>query len=170
MKTGKIIQLKHVKEIPSKDPQKYPNPSHIWKLKMEGGEVGEGWFPDNVPAPKVGDTLTYEWTAPEKEGWSAKITIQREKKGFQKGAGGWSPEKEASVKIQGLLKSIIETTAPKDQWGDLLAHALIVHDMALAAQLAKAKKVSATNGTALAQETTPTGQIPDDDFGDENPF
>lgn len=168
MKTGKIVRLKHVKEIASKDPQKYPEPSNIYKLQMDNGDTGEAWFPSKEK-PSEGMTLNYEFKAPEREGWSAKIEIARERKQFAKGngGGGWSKEKEASVMIQGLLKSVIESGAPKNEWSTHLAHALVTHDMALQARMAKAAKEAAKadewdNVSGGAQ--TPTGDNMDMPF------
>lgn len=49
--------------------------------------------------------------------------------------GGWSKEKETSVMVQGLLKSIIESGAAQDQWKTLLGQALFIHDQVVASRL-----------------------------------
>lgn len=47
-------------------------------------------------------------------------------------SGGWSKEKENSVMIQGLLKSIIESGMESKNWEDALHKALEIHDKVVA--------------------------------------
>lgn len=54
-----------------------------------------------------------------------------------KQASGWSPEKENSVMIQGLLKSIIEGGIASKDWEAALNTALTLHDKVLAARVPK---------------------------------
>lgn len=137
-KTAQVVQLKYVKPIPSKN-EKYPEPSHIWKLQMDNGDVGEAWYGSKDTPPTMGQSVTYDFEPSQQEGWSAKIKVVREKKagGFGGGSKGWSPEKENQVFIQGYLKSIIEAGIASDKWPEALAKALMVHDAAADARLKK---------------------------------
>lgn len=55
--------------------------------------------------------------------------------------GEWSPEKQNSVMIQGLLKHIIGSSIKSDMWGAALRAALKVHDEVLAERLPKKEPV-----------------------------
>lgn len=127
MKTSKVARLKFVKEWPSKVEGKPP--SKIWKVQMENGDVGEMFLWSSDPEPTIGAQYEYDFVAAEKEGWENKINIKREPKPKKFGGGSsWTPERERSVMIQGLLKSIIEAGATQTQWDMLLGNAIDTHD------------------------------------------
>ena len=85
-----------------------------------------------------GDEVEYTYTPSTNEKYLGKLKLNKPE-GFSGGGktGGWSPEKEASVMIQGLLKSVIESGAPKDQWPILLGDALKLHDQFIVSRTAK---------------------------------
>lgn len=57
-------------------------------------------------------------------------------------SSGWSPEKEASVMIQGLLKSVIESGVEKNQWHQYLSEAMALHDTLLATRVSGKPKLN----------------------------
>ena len=63
--------------------------------------------------------------------------------------GGWTKEKEQSVMIQGLLKSIIEAGVPKEEWDVYLKSALTLHDGMLAG------RTKSPNPVPLRQDAPP---------------
>lgn len=97
--------------------------------------------------------------------------------------GGWSPAKENSVMIQGLLKSVIEGGIKSPQWEEALRAALLLHDKILSERAPAAKAPEPTNGattTSKGLEYHPQGhpnapkvahgeQVPDGP-GEEVPF
>lgn len=88
--------------------------------------------------------------------------------GGQSKSTGWTPEKENSVMIQGLLKSIIESNTPQAEWEPKLLAALALHDSVVAK-----RTVTAAAYAAPAAPQGPAGQgaFPDDiDDGSAPPF
>lgn len=75
------------------------------------------------------------------------------------GGGNWSPQKEASVMIQGLLKSLIQSGVKSEHWADALKKAISVHDEALALRAPKP-----------APAPAPMQQAINSIRGDENDF
>lgn len=120
---------------------------YVFVVEMEDGTRGEV----NSKTPGTyrfapGTEVEYTYTANANPQYLGKLKVEKPggAQGGFAGGKGWSPEKEASVMIQGLLKSIIETTAPADQWPQLLAKALDLHDRALKARMAKPAQATAT--------------------------
>ena len=68
--------------------------------------------------------------------------------------GGWTKEKEQSVMIQGLLKSIIEAGVPKEEWDVYLKSALTLHDGMLAG------RTKNPNPVPLRQDAPPIAGYP----------
>lgn len=97
--------------------------------------------------------------------------------------GGWSKEKENSVMIQGLLKSVIENGMASTHWEEALRMALSIHDKLLSERAPAAKAPESSNGattTSRGLEYHPQGhpnapkvahgeQVPDGP-GEEVPF
>lgn len=104
---------------------------------------------------RVGDEALYE-LGQEHEGkygpWynAKKISPEKPANGYSKpssnGAGGWSKEKETSVMIQGLLKSIIESGKDPDDWANLLGKAIVVHNTKLASLMKPAEPAPVAAG------------------------
>lgn len=132
---------------------------YTFLVAIEGGPTGQ--VSSKSPAPYrfgPGEEVEYTYTAPSQAGWTGKMKVEKPKDGGhgapattqRSSSGGWSPAKESSVLIQGILKSVIGTTAPKDQWLDMVNHALIVHDMALTARVARVVERALANQAKLA--------------------
>jgi hypothetical protein len=115
--------------------------------------------PDKAPWP-VGAEATYEITKTHqgRNGpWhTAKKIVPKENFARPaagqpaKQATGWTPEKENSVMIQGLLKSIIESSTPQAEWEPKLLAALALHDATVAKRTVTAAAYPAAPKPALA--------------------
>lgn len=66
-----------------------------------------------------------------------------------KSSGGWSPQKEASVMVQGLLKSVIEAGIPGEKWEAAVRQAVSVHDK-ITAEIGAAKAAQAPQAPLVA--------------------
>lgn len=81
----------------------------------------------------VGKEFTYDIekrTSASGKDWF-KISKHRDNTFSPKAGGGnsgWTPEKERSVMIQGLLKSIIEAGVDRKHWETFLTEAIALHD------------------------------------------
>jgi hypothetical protein len=123
---------------------------YTFSMELEDGTRGQ--VNSKSPAPyrlAIGEEVEYTYTPnanpkylgrlkvekPKDGGYAAPAAGQPARQQSSGGSSGWSPAKEASVLIQGFVKSIVESGAPKEAWGDLLAHAITTHDIALKARM-----------------------------------
>ena len=131
MKTAKVKDVKAGKPFEGQRGTLYG-----WWVSMDNGDnISVNTQSADRQPWNVGDEATYEIvkTHQGKNGpWhSAKKVTSN---GFAGRTGGsaprpsWSPEKEKSIMVQGLLKSIIESGADKKSWAELLDHAMSIHD------------------------------------------
>lgn len=72
-------------------------------------------------------------------------------------SGGWSPQKEASVMVQGLLKSVIEAGIPGEKWEDAVRKAVSVHDK-IAGEIGAAKAAQVPQ-QPVAAPVMPVAQV-----------
>jgi hypothetical protein len=112
---------------------------------LEDGTTGQ--VSSKTPAPHrfgPGDDVEYSFTPAANAKHMGRLKIEKPKDEVpangapnepQRGSG-WSPAKEASVMIQGLLKSIVESGAPKENWADMLSIAIKTHDTFLRQRIA----------------------------------
>lgn len=128
--------------------QKSYNGSHgtmyTFLCTLENGTTGQ--VSSKSPTPHrfgVGDEVEFTFTPAANPAHTGRLKIEKPKDEVppingeahsSNGQRGWSPQKEASVMIQGLLKSIIESGAPVEQWSALLNQAIGTHDTALGAR------------------------------------
>ena len=131
MKTAKVKDVKAGKPFEGQRGTLYG-----WWVSMDNGDnISVNTQSADRQPWNVGDEATYEIvkTHQGKNGpWhSAKKVTSN---GFAGRTGvpaprpSWSPEKEKSIMVQGLLKSIIESGADKKSWAELLDHAMSIHD------------------------------------------
>lgn len=138
MKTAKVKDVKAGKPFEGQRGTLYG-----WWVSMDNGDnISVNTQSADRQPWNVGDEATYEIvkTHQGKNGpWhSAKKVTSNGFAGRSGGPGitgtaprpssGWSPEKEKSIMVQGLLKSIIESGADKKSWAELLDHAMSIHD------------------------------------------
>lgn len=122
---------------------------YTFVVELEGGIKGQ--VSSKSPAPyrfNPGDEVEYTFTASANPQHLGKLKLEKPKDqpqaGEQSTSRGWSPEKECSVMVQGLLKSIIEAGIKSPDWAAALAHALVTHDNAVRARLARAAAATLT--------------------------
>lgn len=89
----------------------------------------------------AGDEVEYTYTPNPNPQYLGKLKIEQAggRRGGGEGGQQWTPEREASVSVQGYLKSIIESGAPKEQYGPLLVEVFEVHDKMVARRLGQQK-------------------------------
>jgi hypothetical protein len=90
-----------------------------------------------------GDEVEYTYTPASNPKHTGKLKVEKPKdeghsaptNGEAPRSSGWSPTKESSVMIQGLLKSVIESGVKSDHWEQAVGKALGIHDKLLAARV-----------------------------------
>jgi hypothetical protein len=173
IESAKVVKIRRGKDFQSRG----KNFEAYWVMLDNGKTIavntmgGEPW--------QVGTEATYEITE-ERESdngtWYKAKKVKPEQvdlpRSYPKGSiqrphdepkptGGWSKEKETSVMVQGLLKSIIESGTKSEFWAEALKKAIQTHDDAVAGILAKEQPVSAPEPTKVAQQYKPEGYKPD---------
>ena len=72
-------------------------------------------------------------------------------------SGNWSPQKENSVMIQGLLKSVIESGMASEHWSKAVRKALTLHDEVLAERIPAPAAAPTPSAGPAAPVTTSKG-------------
>lgn len=152
------------------------NTMYVYLIKIEGSPTGEvnSLKPDEYPIP-VGTDVEFSFHPSDDTRFMGKYKGVKKVEGSS-GSGAPSSQaqsahpsnRDTSITVQAVLKSVIESGADPKDWGKLVKHGLFIHDEAVEMRSSGPKPVQQPPAprAAAPPQQQPIGQENEDWSGD----